>query len=57
MHSVVVKNAEEAAKVVKEMRAKGWHVAAISNAGLPGELRRLTFLPSSAFTSPPKEPA
>lgn len=34
----------------KEMEAKGFRLAAVSNAGLTGDKRRLTFLPASAFT-------
>lgn len=33
----------------KEMEAKGFRLAAVSNAGLTGDKRRLTFLPASAF--------
>lgn len=50
MKCKVVSSEEEFEAAVKENSEAGRRLAAVSNAGLSGPYRRLTFLPHSAFT-------
>jgi len=54
MKVVTVSNEEEFDAAVSKMTEDGLRLACVSNAGLPDPLRRLTFLPESAFTETPE---
>jgi hypothetical protein len=50
MKCVVVFNDDQWDAAVVEMNGLGLRLASVSNAGLQGPYRRLTFLPEDAFT-------
>ena len=49
MKCIIVESSEEFERAVEEQEELNYRLVAISNAGLVGEQRRLTFLPSSSF--------
>lgn len=49
MKTLIVDSFEEIEKAKQEMAEKGYKLAAISNAGMPKGIFRLTFLPKEAF--------
>lgn len=53
MFSVIVDNEEEFDRAVKAAEEKNLWIACVSNAGLAGRRRRLTFLPADAFNNRP----
>ncbi len=55
MQTVIVGTDAAYDNAVTKMKEQGKRLAAVSNAGLPEPLRRLTFLPDSAFTDSPAQ--
>jgi hypothetical protein len=56
MKSVVVGSEESAEIAVKRFQEAGFRLGAVSNAGLPHPLRRLTFLREECFTDQTHDP-
>lgn len=52
MFRVVVENEAELERAFAAAEAKGLRIAAVSNAGLTGSRRCLTFLPADVFLKP-----
>jgi hypothetical protein len=51
MKTFIVESPEELQSLAKEMKEKNFSLSCISNTGLTGYKRRVTFLPNSAFKS------